>query len=125
MITKFAYCAMGLSLLCVILILCEPFLLRAREHFQFDSLGMASAADLVADKELRAETPGLVCGLILSISGVVAAAGLLRLREWARRAWLFICVLWLLLQIVLSSVAAPSLLILYPVAFRLIVLGIS
>jgi hypothetical protein len=124
MLTKFAYFVIFLSGFGVMLSAGSPFLIRAQTYYEFRSLGMESAVDKVTKAKVHSAAPSLALGFILSVAGTFIGVGLLRRREWARRGWLLICTIWVVLTVVFLALSPDTSGIL-PLAFRGIICAVS
>lgn len=123
-IGKFAYLVVGVNALAAVACVVKPFLQRRTSLLEIQRLGLDDVANEIAYAELQAIAPALLLSLVLSIGGVIAGFGLLRRREWAKRAWLYLSGLWLASAVV-PVIFDPSAATIYPLAFRLAVFVVS
>ena len=94
MINKLAWFVLVLNALGLLALACTPFIIRAQTYYEYKAMGAESAVDQMTAVELRSRAPDLVLGGLLCMTGVWVGIGLLLRREWARRGWLVLSVIW-------------------------------
>ena len=124
MLNRFAYFAIGLSVLGVLFAIGEPYILRLQTQYQFHDFITDTAAEQVANHKLQPMILYLVFGFLFSSIGIFAGFGLLRRRTWARKVWLSISAIWFVLSIVPEILSQEPPVIVSPL-FRLIVFVVS
>jgi hypothetical protein len=124
MLTKFARFIIFISGVGVMFSAGSPFLIRAQTYYEFRSLGMESAVDKVTKAKIQSAASSLALGFILSVAGAFVGVGLLRRREWARRGWLFICTIWVVLMVAFLG-RSPDTSRILPLAFWGIICAVS
>lgn len=70
--------------------LIEPWFRRKLLYFQFHQLGMDDVFEKVARVQDHAALLFDIINFLIGIGIIVIAIGLIRRREWARRAWIWV-----------------------------------
>lgn len=124
MIRKFAYFAIGLSLLGMLIVVGMPWIFKLQMYFTFHQLGMESRAQDITNKIIEDQKPSLIAGFIFNAAGAYAGLYLLRRKHWARVMWIALCAFALLLAL-LGFCYTPGWLTITGMLFRGTLLTVS
>lgn len=93
-ITRLAWIAMVLIVLGLASAAVLPYVTQRQIFYKFGDFASEESIAQIAAEAAKAEAPVLVGVFLLSLAGGVSAFGLFRCREWARKGWLAVCMMW-------------------------------
>ncbi|WP_038169869.1 hypothetical protein [Verrucomicrobium sp. BvORR106] len=116
-IKRLAWIAMVLSTLGLVSVATLPYVIQKQISYKFGEFVSDESLAKIAAKAVTAELPVLIGGFLLALAGVVSAFGLFRCREWARKGWLAVCLIWVGIQVI-SGLPHVDMLSVVALAFR-------
>jgi len=107
-LSLFAIVVICFNLLASVLGVCMPWIIEFQAKAKFADFGQPDLTESYIDLQTKQKMPEIAVGTTLSLIGVCLGFGLLKRMAWTRKAWLALCLIWVVIPAI-SQFMAPDL----------------